>query len=70
MSGKIHVTDDELFVLKTVEKALAKIECPVAAAENREELGTVFRQAPFELMTTDKLEELRGKVRVYLNESV
>jgi two-component system nitrogen regulation response regulator NtrX len=113
MSGKILVIDDELLILKTLEKALTRVGYSVATAQNMEELGTALGEAPFDLMITDlhmeeetvgniiervkqsspgikvllmsgsayrtdadnfiekpfKLDELREKVRVYLNES-
>lgn len=113
MSTKILVIDDELLILNTVEKALARVGYSVVKAQNMEELKTALREAPFDLLLTDlhmdedtadniiervrqfspgikvllmsggsyaidadnfiekpfKLEELREKVRAYLNES-
>jgi len=113
MSAKILVIDDELLILNTVEKALARVGYTVAGAQNMAELSTALREAPFDLMITDlhmeedtaeniiervkqtsprikvlimsggaykmdadnfiekpfKLDELREKVRAYLNES-
>ena len=53
MSGKILVIDDELLILNTVEKALARVGYSVAKAQNMEELGAVLTEAPFDLMITD-----------------
>lgn len=53
MSAKILVIDDEILILKTVEKALVKVGYSVAMAQNMEELGRALSEAPFDLMITD-----------------
>ena len=53
MSSKILVIDDELLILNTIEKALARVGYSVAKAQNMEELGAALGAAPFDLMITD-----------------
>jgi DNA-binding NtrC family response regulator len=53
MPGKILVIDDEILILNTVEKALAKAGYHVTSAQNTQELETALRDAPFDLMITD-----------------
>ena len=53
MPGKILVIDDEILILNTVEKALAKVGYHVTSAQNTQELETALRNAPFDLMITD-----------------
>lgn len=53
MAAKILVIDDELLILNTVEKALARVGYSVVRAQNMEELNAALREAPFDLLLTD-----------------
>ena len=53
MSSKILVIDDEVLILTTVEKALAKIGYHVTSARNMQELDGALKNAPFDLVITD-----------------
>ncbi len=53
MSRKILVVDDEILILHAVKKALTKVGYRVTVAQNRQELETALRNAPYDLMISD-----------------
>ena len=53
MGASILVVDDEPLILKTIERALAKMGYRVATAQNLSELQDQLVNAPFDLLLTD-----------------
>lgn len=57
MAEKILVIDDEPLILTTIERALSKVGYVISKAQNMKELYAALKDAPFDMLITDRYME-------------